>query len=128
MKKSKNETERLSQMRSYYDSTYYRSAKIRDTTPRHLQKLALKIGIQKNQQILDVACGTGEWLMACNQLGAAPNGIDLSVKAIAVCKATFRMGKFYSTPAESLPFEDNQFDVVTCLGALEHFVDPKKAL
>ena len=31
-------------------------------------------------------------------------------------------------PAEQLPFGDRQFDVVSCLGALEHFVDPQAAL
>lgn len=56
------------------------------------------------------------------------NGVDLSEKAITVCKTALLQGDFYSTPAEDLPFEENRFDVVTCLGSLEHFVDPGKAL
>jgi len=123
-----NETARLAEIRSFYDSIYYKSAKPSTTVSRHLRRLARKIGIQKNQQVLDVACGAGEWLLACKELGAATNGVDLSEKAITVCKTALLQGKFYSTPAESLPFEDNRFDVVTCLGSLEHFVDPSKAL
>lgn len=128
MKKNDNETERLAEMRSFYDSVYYRSAKPSAAASRHLRRLAHKIGVQANHQVLDVACGVGEWLLACKELGAATNGVDLSEKAITVCKKVFPQGEFYSTPAESLSFEDNRFDVVTCLGSLEHFIDPCKAL
>ncbi len=128
MNRNDKETERLAEMRSFYDSVYYRSPKIGATPSRHLRRLAVKIGIGENQQVLDVACGLGEWLLACEERGAAVHGVDLSEKAIAACKETLRQGEFYSTPAESLPFEDGRFDVVTCLGSLEHFVDPAKAL
>ena len=80
------------------------------------------------QQVLDVACGVGNWLLACKQLGASTSGVDLSERAIAACKSVMPEGDFYAGPAESLPFEDERFDVVTCLGSLEHFVDPGNAL
>ena len=37
-------------------------------------------------------------------------------------------GEFFAQPAESLPFDTGRFDLVTCLGSLEHFVDPVKSL
>ena len=37
-------------------------------------------------------------------------------------------GEFHACPAEALPFQAGQFDVVSCLGALEHFLDPHAAL
>ena len=37
-------------------------------------------------------------------------------------------GEFHSGPAESLPFPDGRFDIVTCLGSLEHFLEPVEAL
>ncbi|WP_419606088.1 class I SAM-dependent methyltransferase, partial [Thiolapillus sp.] len=90
--------------------------------------MARRIGVRKNQQVLDVACGTGEWLLACKELGAFTNGVDLSERAISACKTSLGEGEYFSMPAEVLPFEDARFDVVTCLGSLEHFIDPVKAL
>ena len=37
-------------------------------------------------------------------------------------------GSFYAQPAETLPFDDGVFNLVTCLGSLEHFVDPVNSL
>jgi SAM-dependent methyltransferase len=37
-------------------------------------------------------------------------------------------GEFYVQAAERLPFSDEHFDFVTCLGSLEHFVQPEQAL
>ena len=122
------ESEQLEEIRSFYDSVYYRSEKPDVTVSHHLRRLAKKIGVQKDQQVLDVACGAGNWLLACKELDASTSVVDLSEKAIAVCNSILSEGEFYSTPAESLPFDDNRFDVVTCLGSLEHFVDPGKAL
>ena len=122
------ESEQLAEIRSFYDSIYYKSEKPDITVSHHLRNLARKIGIQKEQQVLDVACGLGNWLLACRELDASTSGVDLSEKAISICKSVLPDGEFYATPAESLPFEENRFDVVTCLGSLEHFVDPAKAL
>ena len=106
----------------------YKSVEPKRTASRHLRRLARRIGVRKNQQVLDVACGTGEWLLACKELGAFTNGVDLSERAISACKTSLGEGEYFSMPAEVLPFEDARFDVVTCLGSLEHFIDPVKAL
>jgi SAM-dependent methyltransferase len=37
-------------------------------------------------------------------------------------------GEFHVAAAEDLPFEPDYFDVVTCMGSLEHFVDKPAAL
>lgn len=128
MEANEKERESLSEIRNFYDSTYYGKAKAPVTPTRHLRKLARKIGIRKNQRVLDVACGIGEWLLACKERGATVSGVDLSTKAISICQKSFPGNEFYATPAESLPFSDEQFDIVTCLGSLEHFVSPEKAL
>lgn len=71
MNMNDNERERLAEIRSFYDSIYYKSPKSSVTASRHLRRSARKIGIQEDQQVLDVACGVGEWLLACKELGAA---------------------------------------------------------
>jgi ubiquinone/menaquinone biosynthesis C-methylase UbiE len=115
------------EIRSFYDTVYYRDASSRVSVSGHLRRLAKKY-VHAGDQVLDIACGTGNWLMAACARGAIPAGIDLSPKAIDICKHNMPDGEFVSGPAESLPFADNSYDVVTCLGSLEHFLDPVAAV
>lgn len=78
--------------------------------------------------MLDLGCGTGQWLMAVAEHGAVPAGIDISQVAIDACRQLLPQAELHCGPAEILPFEDNRFDVITCLGSLEHFLDPERVL
>jgi ubiquinone/menaquinone biosynthesis C-methylase UbiE len=64
----------------------------------------------------------------CLGRGATVAGIDLSERAIEYCEKHMPAGKFHAGPAEKLPFADGQFDLISCLGSLEHFVEPVVAL
>jgi len=116
------------QIRDFYNTSYYKNARPNKKIMGHFSRLASKINIQADQYVLDVACGKGEWLLAVNAMGGIPAGIDISNKAINICKAILPHGEFYTGPAEGLPFKDKQFHVISCLGAIEHFLDPVKAL
>jgi SAM-dependent methyltransferase len=118
----------LNDIRRYYDSVYHEAAKPYRHASTHLLRMVSKVGIRRGQRVLDVACGTGQWLYAASGAGAIPYGVDLSEKAIGVCQTVMPAGTFHAQPAEVLPFEGGFFDVVSCLGALEHFVDPRAAL
>jgi SAM-dependent methyltransferase len=84
--------------------------------------------VHAGQCVLDVACGIGGWLLAVRERGAYPVGIDVSDKAIDICRAVMPDGEFHVGFAENLPFQDSRFHVVSCLGSLEHFPDPESAL
>jgi SAM-dependent methyltransferase len=74
----------------------------------------------QNSKILDVGCGTGGNLEMLDKFGAA-EGVDVSDDALEFCKSkglTVHKGL-----AESLPFEDESFDVVTALDVVEHLDD-----
>jgi SAM-dependent methyltransferase len=45
-----------------------------------------------------------------------------------VCRQSLPQAELHCGPAEHLQFADQQFDVISCLGALEHFLDPLAAL
>ncbi|WP_317930897.1 class I SAM-dependent methyltransferase [Halioxenophilus sp. WMMB6] len=122
-----NETEQNT-IKEFYEEIYYKDAKPPTTTTDHLRKLAIKMGLKQGDQVLDIACGTGNWLLACREKGATVAGVDLSERAIEACKQAMPEGHFYSANAEMLNFKDNSFDLVTCLGSLEHFIDPGQAL
>lgn len=115
----------LDSIKSFYDEVYYKNAGIHPhKISGHYRRLATRVGINSKHKVLDVACGTGSWLSAVSERGAGIAGIDLSDRAISICKEHFPDAEFYSGPAEQLPFEDNKFNYVTCLGSLEHFIDP----
>ena len=114
-------------IKNFYDNVYYKSVDNKSFASRHHRNLVKKIRIEPGQEVLDAACGAGGWLAACHNAGAIVSGVDISTPAINACKATMP-GDFFATVAEHLPFEDNKFDVITCLGSLEHFVDPDAAL
>ena len=122
---SSNDPEKI---RNFYNSIYYKNAMPGKKIPGHFNRLAAKLHIQEGQQVLDVACGKGQWLQAVHRLGGITAGIDISSKAIDICRAVLQDGEFYVGPAEKLPFGNNRFHVVSCLGALEHFIDPQQAL
>ena len=122
---SSNDPEKI---RNFYNRIYYKNAMPGKKIPGHFKRLATKLHIQEGQQVLDVACGKGQWLQAVHRLGGITAGIDISSKAIDICRAVLQDGEFYVGPAEKLPFGNNRFHVVSCLGALEHFIDPQQAL
>lgn len=115
-------------IKKYYDEVYYRNIAPQTKPSLHNNHLAQRINIHYGQYVLDIGCGAGDWLSAVSRHGAFTVGLDISSKAIATCKANLPQGYFLEGCAENLPFRENTFDVVTCLGSLEHFIDPGQAL
>lgn len=69
---------------------------------------------------LDVGCGEGFLLSAARKM--EPVGVDLSRQALLRARARAG-GAVALAAAERLPFADSAFDVVTSVGAMEHFLD-----
>ncbi|MEP7044251.1 MAG: class I SAM-dependent methyltransferase [Dokdonella sp.] len=122
--------DRFQRVRDYYDDEYYqgKGSAPEGALPWHYRVIARRLGDLRERAVLDVACGSGEWLGLLAGLGAKPAGIDISTRAIEMCRQRFVEGEFAVGPAESLPFADASFDLVTCMGSLEHFLDPDAAL
>jgi SAM-dependent methyltransferase len=70
--------------------------------------------------ILDVGCGTGANLEMLKQFGEA-EGVDVSDDALEFCR--LKGLKVHKGLAESLPFADESFDLVTALDVVEHLDD-----
>lgn len=114
----------IEEIKTFYDDVYYADTDKPLQGSAHLRGLAGKTSVVAGDAVLDVACGLGEWLLVCQDLGATVAGVDLSDRAIEFCKKHLPAGDFHAVPAERLPYADATFDVVSCLGSLEHFVDP----
>ena len=83
-------------------------------------------GDRDRRRILDVGCGTGTMLTYLASYGKA-QGVDIDEEAIGYCRerglTDVRLGS-----AETLPFEDGSFDLVTALDVVEHLDDDAAAL
>jgi SAM-dependent methyltransferase len=116
------------QVRRFYDQEYYSSSDSPGPLPWQMRRIADGMGELTGRKVLDVACGTGAWLYELASRGANPSGIDISRRAVERCRLRVPVADVREGVAEQLPFVDGSFDVVTCLGSLEHFLDQPRAL
>ncbi len=78
---------------------------------------------QPGRRLLDVSCGQGVLVGLARQADIVAYGLDFSRAAIQharrIIGANFVLGD-----GMHLPFPDQSFDYITCIGSLEHFSDP----
>jgi SAM-dependent methyltransferase len=117
-------------VRDFYNEKYYgkSSAAHPAGLAWHYGVIARRLGDLRGRNVLDVACGEGAWLRLLKGQGANVAGADISARAIDVCRQRMPDDEFSVSTAESLEFADRRFDLVTCLGSLEHFLDKPAAL
>jgi len=82
-------------------------------------------GIGEGTRVLDVGCGTGEFLAVLSESGAIPTGLDPAEGMVALARDH---GDAVVGEAEHLPFEPASFDVVTAVNAFQFADDPVDAL
>ncbi len=97
------------------------------------KKLVELVNVEKGNQVLDIACGTGVVTKILNQkvgkLGYVV-GADTSVTAIKVAKKWNNKASnilFVNADAENFSFKE-KFDIITCQFALFFFPNAAKAL
>jgi demethylmenaquinone methyltransferase/2-methoxy-6-polyprenyl-1,4-benzoquinol methylase len=82
------------------------------------------------QRVLDVACGTGDLVLAV--LNASPasqvTGVDFSEEMLRLARTKVSQATFVQGDVMALPFESESFDAVTVGFGLRNFVDIPKAL
>lgn len=98
------------------------------------QPILDKIAPHTSPLVLDVATGTGRLPLALlnhAHFQGRVIGVDLSRRMLGFAAqklAASEQVKLLWSPAETLPFADDTFDVVTCLEALEFMSDPPAVL
>ena len=84
---------------------------------------------RRGERLLDVGCGTGQYMSMFKQDGLDVTGLDPSPAMLKAAEE--RLGTregLYNGRAENLPFEDNEFDLVIMITSLEFVEDPEAAL
>ncbi len=90
-----------------------------------LSTVLLHLKLKAKPALLDVGCGAAGLLAKANDMGIQDLvGIDLSPSALERAKSYIREVDFVAADGHHLPFQEKVFDVVTCIGTLEHFNNP----
>ena len=84
--------------------------------------------IKDNSQILDIGCGTGNFLNKLKKINKNIGlfGIDESEKMIKIAQNKFKEINFTTANAKDLPFKDNSFNLTTIIDAFYYFNDKKR--
>ena len=85
----------------------------------------------KEDTLLDVACGPGEFTIYAGLRISEATGVDISDREIDIASKLSRDRKinnvqFHCSDVENIPFDSNSFSIVTCKSAFHHFIDPAK--
>jgi SAM-dependent methyltransferase len=72
-----------------------------------------RVALEAGQRVLDVGCGVGVFLALLAERGAEPHGIDASEALIALARERLPDADLRVGDMESLPYEDDAFDLVT---------------
>jgi len=113
---------------SYFNSQYDQGLKVdspemkrRISQEDHRVKLFRKY--KKTGRVIDIGCGRGYFLHACQKFGYDVEGVDISDDAafyvINELKIPVRIGSI-----EKIDFENDSIDVITMWHFLEHSINP----
>lgn len=87
-----------------------------------------EVGVKDGERILDVGTGPGLVAAAAAKRGGEAIGIDFSEQMLAEARRLHPDIEFRKANAESLPFDDGEFDSVVGNFVLHHSGDPNKVL
>ncbi len=96
--------------------------------------MARELDLQPDDDLLEVACGSGVFLTTQAAHVRHVAGLDLSdiqvglARRRLVDRITAGTAEIVKDDAAALPWDDGRFSVVTCMGSVEAFPDPGAAL
>ncbi len=85
-----------------------------------------RLPLSANARILDAGCGSGRTLQELVDYGQV-TGLELNADAAEVARSR-GFGEVEIGRLEELPWQDESFDLITCLDVIEHTPDDRVAL
>jgi ubiquinone/menaquinone biosynthesis C-methylase UbiE len=88
----------------------------------------LEARVAHGSKILDVGCGTGHLAGELLQRGYDAWGVDMSDAMVSYARQHYAPERFQVGDIEKIPFPDNTFDAIMCLGVMEYLRNDEPAL
>lgn len=122
------EKEAIEEEDRYWDTTkqesVYLDEKVETSTEEDFQKkINLIATFASGGRLLDVGCGTGQFLNLARSKGWEVCGLDISPQAARIAKEKYGIRVFTGRP-EAFDLQGASFDCVTMWDVIEHFKDP----
>lgn len=124
----------LKEQKKYLKKWYNKTAEKYDTwegkpvtelMSAEMQGIKNLLKIKKGNTVLDVATGTGNYLLLAAKKGAVCYGTDISPKMLKVAKRKAKKFKNVKelrlADADKLPYKNESFSWITCIGMLEYY-------
>ena len=121
-------SETQQEIRNWFNDTYKKWGFMYLRPEPAYEIFASIIKPEKGHKHLDVACGLGLLLNTMTRHGAMTYGVDLSDEAIKKAKEYCSEADIRIANAEQLPYENESFDSISCIGSLERMLDREKVL
>jgi ubiquinone/menaquinone biosynthesis C-methylase UbiE len=116
------------ELKNWYDREYAKNPRRFTRDAKCYRPFLRYLSPKPGKKLLDVACGTGLFLKLAGDLGLETYGLDLSETAVRIAGKAVPHAKIRVGNGEALPFEDKQFDYVSNIGSLEHYLDQAKGI
>ena len=104
----------------------------RKEEPEDFQRKIYEYDKWQEKNVLDIGCGTGYVVALYAAGGAKVSGVDIAQRSVELTNDRLRLfgleADIRQSNAESLPFADASFDLVTSYGVLHHTPDTQKAI
>jgi ubiquinone/menaquinone biosynthesis C-methylase UbiE len=104
-----------------YDELAVGYAAHRAHEPELLELVRRGGNVAPSSHVLEVGCGTGDYIVALQQLtGATCVGVDASAEMLGAARRQSSVVKLIRGRAEALPLADQQFDLVFSVNVIHH--------
>ena len=113
----------------FYEKEFHYEEDIAVLDEKRLRHFFKNVDFSQVTKFLDVGCGVGWALKYCYNKGVKCVGFDIAERAIRLSKKILDPEiETLIADGENLPFADNNFDLVSSLGTIEHFSSPATGL
>jgi ubiquinone/menaquinone biosynthesis C-methylase UbiE len=119
----------------YWDEVYNKNSESDSFTMHEMRKRKdIVFNLLENKmngaslKVLDAGCGAGHYMKEMIDYGFDAYGVDISKQMVEVTKSNVKHDEnieanVLCSDCEFLPFPDNYFDIITCIGVLEYNSD-----
>ena len=114
------------------DSASGANKNLADTSAKltsYIERLFIEVNELRGKTVLEVGSGHSAALsnLGISELVNVDPLMNIYIKHIEGFPDLYPDTVFLKSDAESLPFEDDRFDIIVCINALDHFNDVRKA-